>query len=98
MNTEPLISLKTLCRHYEVEESFIYILNDFELFSIHNQQEEFFLHQQDLPLLEKMVRLHKELDINPEGLQAVYQLALQIERLQQEVQQLKTKLQIFEAF
>ena len=47
---------------------------------------------EDLPLLEKMVRLHNELDINPEGIQAIYHLLGQVESLQQEVAALKRRL------
>ncbi|WP_409557715.1 chaperone modulator CbpM [Allomuricauda sp. SCSIO 64092] len=39
-----------------------------------------------------MVRLHKELDINPEGLHAIHQLLKQIHTLEQEVELLQRKL------
>lgn len=50
------------------------------------------LHVEELPVLEKMVRLHNELDINPEGIQAIHHLLGQVESLQEEVAALKRKL------
>lgn len=46
----------------------------------------------NFPYWKKMVRLHNELDINPEGIQAIHHLLGQVESLQEEVAALKRKL------
>jgi hypothetical protein len=69
---------------------------EFELLQIDDSKEEALLSTDELPILEKMVRLHKELDINPEGVQAVYHLLQQVEGLQEEVAALKRKLDRFD--
>lgn len=98
MDTKNLISLRTFCMHYEIEESFVYTLNEYGIFQVKTKKQQPYLRHKDLPLLEKMIRLHKDLDINPEGIQAVYQLMKQVEELQLQVQQLKSKLNAFNTF
>ena len=65
---------------------------EYEILQVEHEEDDGMLHVEDLPILEKMVRLHNELDINPEGLQAIYHLLGQVESLQQEVASLKKKL------
>lgn len=96
MKQENYISVKTFCQHHGVKESFVYSMYEFELLQIDDSKEEALLSIDELPILEKMVRLHKELDINPEGVQAVYHLLQQVEGLQEEVAALKRKLDRFD--
>lgn len=96
MKQESYISVKTFCQHHGVKESFVYSMYEFELLQIDDSKEEALLLTDELPILEKMVRLHKELDINPEGVQAVYHLLQQVEGLQEEVAALKRKLDRFD--
>ncbi|MCR9264245.1 MAG: chaperone modulator CbpM [Flavobacteriaceae bacterium] len=96
MKQENYISVKTFCQHHGVKESFVYSMYEFELLQIDDSKEEALLSTDELPILEKMVRLHKELDINPEGVQAVYHLLQQVEGLQEEVAALKRKLDRFD--
>lgn len=92
MKSQTHISLKTFCQHYQVEASFVHSMHEYELIQIEVEQGESFLRKDELPVLEKMVRLHQELQINPEGIQAVHQLLQHVEALQQQVQQLLRKL------
>ncbi|BDW93552.1 chaperone modulator CbpM [Allomuricauda sp. XS_ASV26] len=92
MKKENFISIKTFCENHGVGESFIYSMYEYEILQVQQEKEAGMLHLDDLPLLEKMVRLHHDLDINPEGIQAVHHLLGQVESLQQEVALLKKKL------
>lgn len=96
MKQEKYITIKTFCRHHGVDESFIYTLHEFEILQIESRDDEPMLPVEELPILEKMVRLHQELDINPEGIQAVYQLLQQVEELQEELATLRRKLNRFD--
>ena len=96
MKKENYISIKTFCERHEVGESFVYSMCEYEILHVEQEKDEGMLHIEDLPLLEKMVRLHNELDINPEGIQAIYHLLGQVENLQQEVASLKKKLDTLE--
>lgn len=96
MKKENYISIKTFCEHHGVGESFVYCLHEYEILQLEHKDDGGMLHLEDLPLLEKMVRLYNELDINPEGIQAIYHLLGQVESLQQEVAALKKKLNALE--
>nr|WP_297789547.1 chaperone modulator CbpM [uncultured Allomuricauda sp.] len=92
MKKENYISIKTFCERHGVGESFVYSMYEYEILQVEPDEAEDMLHVEDLPILEKMVRLHNELDINPEGIQAIHHLLGQVESLQQEVASLKKKL------
>ncbi|MCK0159241.1 chaperone modulator CbpM [Allomuricauda sp. F6463D] len=96
MKKEKYISIKTFCEHHGVGESFVYSLYEYEILQLEHKENEGMLYMEDLPLLEKMVRLYNELDINPEGIQAIHHLLGQVESLQQEVASLKRKLNTLE--
>jgi len=95
MNSKTFISIKTFCTAHQVEESFVRILHEYDVLAIQEQDKEQVVPVEELPTLEKMVRLNKELDINPEGLQAIHRLLQQIQGLQEEVDILKRKLDLF---
>ncbi|MBO0340434.1 MAG: chaperone modulator CbpM [Allomuricauda sp.] len=92
MKKENYISIKTFCERHGVGESFVYSMYEYEILQVELDEDKGMLHIEDLPLLEKMVRLHNELEINPEGIQAIHHLLGQVESLQQEVASLKKKL------
>lgn len=96
MKQENYISVKTFCERHGVGESFVYAMYEYEILQVEYEKEKGQLHLEDLPLLEKMVRLHNELDINPEGIQAIHHLLTQVENLQQEVAYLTKKLDALE--
>ena len=95
MNSKPYISIKSFCTAHEVEESFVQILHEYEVLVIEKRNKEQVVPLEALPTLEKMVRLNKELDINPEGLQAIHVLLKQIQELQEEVNLLKRKMNLY---
>ena len=98
MSPKQFISIKTLCLIHEIEEAFLYSLDEFDILDIQRQQEDALLHIDALPLLEKMIRLHKDLNINPEGLQAINELLLKVQDLQQELDVLRRRLDTFNDF
>ena len=76
----------------------MYTLDEFDILEIQQRQEEALLHVDALPLLEKMIRLHKDLRINPEGLQAINELLQKVQVLQQELEVLRRRLDTFDEF
>ncbi len=46
--------------------------------------------------LEKFIRLHYELDINTEGIDAIAQLLNRVENMQDEITRLKNRLRFYE--
>ncbi len=96
MQKQSIISVATLCTRYGVPETFFYSLREFDLLETIQQEGEEFIEATHLQWIEKMIRLHYELDINLEGLDAISTLLKQVWRLQQENQELRDKLNLYE--
>ena len=78
METEPLVSLEIFALHNEIEPSFIYRLREFGIVNLFKIADQDYLLRDELADLEKMIRLHDELEINLEGLHAIKGLLEQI--------------------
>lgn len=96
MTTDQLISIRQFCTHYEIEFSFIETLSEYGLVEIVIMEEDRFIRQDKMQQLEKMVRLHQELQINAEGIDVVYNLLERISSMQQELNSLRNKLRLYE--
>lgn len=95
MNTY-YITIKDFCSSHDIEESFVLSLSEFDLVTVEIVEQERYIHQEELPKLEKMIRLNQDLGINPEGLEAIYHLLEKVEQMQTEVNLLKNKLRKWE--
>lgn len=96
MNSKNLIQIKQFCLYHEIENTFITELNNYGLVEIIVQEEDEFLHTKQLPTIEKMIRLHYDLKINLEGIDAIAHLLNKIEVLQQNLTATQNKLRLFE--
>lgn len=95
MENENLILIAQFCQHHEVEPAFITSLRQFGLVKVFEIENEQYFASDELALVEKMLRLHYELGINMEGLDAIANLLRQIEALQQELIIAKNRLETF---
>ena len=89
-------TLESFCGNHGIDESFVLTLGEYELIELKNIENKRYIHTNDLPKLEKMIRLYQEMGINPEGIQAVEHLLSKINRLQKEINTLKLQLGRFE--
>lgn len=64
MQTANMIPVDEFCIHHNIELSFIYSLQDSGLLQITRMEQKFFVTACQLPQLEKIVRLYRDLDIN----------------------------------
>lgn len=96
METNNLIQLTQFCAIQNVDTSFILALQEYELVELVIIEDIHYLPVTQLPAVEKMVRLHYELDINLEGIDAIATLLKQIDTLEQELKATKNKLRVFE--
>lgn len=96
MKKTTYIRIQECCDHYNIELSFVRQLQEYEIVRIETADAEMMIHEEELPKLEKMIRLHRELDINPQGLQAIHLLLSKVNDLQEEVSVLRRKLFRFE--
>jgi len=96
MDDTNLISIQQFCEHYKVPISFINALQEYELIEIIVANNEDYLKITQLNEVEKMMRLHFDLDINLEGIDAIYNLLKQVEALQDKITELNNKLRFYE--
>lgn len=93
---EHLISTDEFCTHYKVEYSFIDSLQQYGLIEITRINEAAFIDTDKLSEIEKLVRMHYDLDINFEGIEAITYLLHRIKHLQDELIAVKNRLSMYE--
>ncbi len=96
MNAEDLVAANEFCIHHDIELSFIYSLDQSGLIQTITIEENLFLPVSELTQLEKLVRLHYELDINLEGIETITYLLKRLGEAQQQLDTLTNRLKIFE--
>ena len=95
MQTNHLISANTFCQHYNVEFSFIALLQQHGLIEIMTIEEADYIPENQLSDLEQFVRFYYDLDINLEGIEAITHLLLRLKEKQDEVTQLQNMLKVY---
>lgn len=90
------IPTKTVCSQYNIELSFIDDLDRMGLIKIEIIEQNQFIHQDHIGNLEKIITLHKELNINLEGIDVVLNLLEKETNLKQELNSLKNRLRLYE--
>lgn len=96
MNAHNLISAETLCTHYEIEISFIDALNNMGLIQVEIIEQNQFIPNDQIGILEKILRLHHELNINLEGIDIVLNLLDKEQDLKNELNSLRNRLRLYE--
>ncbi len=94
--TKQLISIHKICESYQIPQSFFEALQQFDLIPIQQESGELMIDESALPQVEKIMRLHFDLNINMEGIDVINNLLQQIEQLQSELNELKRRLQLYE--
>jgi len=96
MQNENLIPASLCCEQYEVELSFIQLLDQYGFIHVVSVNSEQYISIDELQTLEKFMRLHYELDINMQGIEAINFLLERVQIMQHEIAYLKSKLNVFE--
>lgn len=96
MQREQLIPADDFCASHQISLSFISSLQESGLIELISVQEHYFIHTDQLHQLEKMVRLHFEMDINLEGLETIAHLLDQLQQAQQQINALNNKVRFYE--
>jgi chaperone modulatory protein CbpM len=97
MQNPKMIEIETFCRYHHVEKTFVFSVQEEGLIEIVASEEGSYIPEEKLSVLEKIIRLHQELEINPKGIGAVLHLLDKIESLQRENHALKNKLKRFKS-
>lgn len=95
MQTEDLIGVQEFCSSHNLEISFIHVLQQYDLIHITTIEEIIYMPASQLQQVEKIARMHYELGINMEGIDAIKHLLQRLENMQQEINALKNKLSLY---
>ncbi|MGZ3837180.1 MAG: chaperone modulator CbpM [Flavisolibacter sp.] len=96
MTDGKLIPANEFCIHHNIEVSFMDALQDYGLIEITTLEGTGFIEEEQLAEIERMMRLHYDLHINFEGIDAVKHLLEQIQLMQREMSGLRNRLRLYE--
>jgi len=96
MGSEDMIVLDEFCTSHQIEVSFVQSLKEHGLIETIIVNETLFIQGNELAKLEQIIRLQQELNINSEGVDAIINLLKRIEKMQNEITDLRNKLDFYE--
>ena len=96
MPTTHLIAASEFCIYHHIEPAFIYSLQQSGLIEITVVEEKPFVDESELPQLERLVRLYREMDINLEGIETITYLLQRMNEMQRQIVQLTNRLNRYE--
>lgn len=92
METSNLITVTAFCEVYNIEPEFVNSLDEYRLIEIVTLEDVKYVQHEHLQDLERLIRLHYDLEINMEGMDVIANLLKRIEMLQAELNYLKNSL------
>jgi len=95
--SDQLISVEVFCTHQGVEASFVHALCERGLIRLTVLDHGAFVETSLLPHIEKLARMHYDMDIDLAGIEAISHLLERMQRLQEEVVALRDRLGLYES-
>lgn len=89
MATHKKISVDQFCVYYQVETTFVYSLREHGLIELMRSDQGDMIDFEQFADIEKYIRLHYDLEINMEGLEAITHLLNKVQQLQYELRRLQ---------
>ncbi|MHB1922779.1 MAG: chaperone modulator CbpM [Chitinophagaceae bacterium] len=96
MATLHYISTQDLCTHFNLEFSFFDALEESGLIELSRMDGETRIPVSQIQALEQMIRMHEDLGINLEGIEAILHLLERVQNMQLEIHHLKNRLSLYE--
>ena len=97
MQRQDIIPAGEFCVHHNIQLSFIHSLSEYGMVQTVLIEEEIFLPISEMEKLEKIIRLHFELDINLEGIETISHLLDRMNAMRQEIVRLTNRLKAYES-
>lgn len=95
MQTE-LIIVKEYCQKSNLDPTFLRLLEEVGLIDFDTVEGEKYIYVSQLPRLEQYTRMYYDLSINIEGIDAIQHLLDRIQRMQNDISQLQSRLRLYE--
>jgi chaperone modulatory protein CbpM len=96
MQEQVLISADEFCTFHNIEYSFMRNLQEFGMIEIVSSQQGNYIPENQLEKIERILRLHHDLEINLEGIDAITHLLQRVDQMQSEIIRLQNKLRLYE--
>ena len=96
MPEQELISADEFCAYHNIEFSFMRNLQEYGMIELISHQQVDYIPEDQIGKLERILRLHNDLEINMEGIDTISHLLQQISRMQEEIISLRNKLRLYE--
>ncbi|RYD85903.1 MAG: MerR family transcriptional regulator [Sphingobacteriales bacterium] len=96
MKTEQVISVDDFCVYHNVEYTFVDYLAEAGLVKVTRVNKIKCIPLDEIQKLERMVRLHTQLEINEAGVATVNNLLQKMQDMQQEMSALRNRLSLYE--
>ena len=93
MATNKLIAIREFCKHHDISTEFIFELYQHDMVELVKVKRTDYIPSGCLHKLEKIIRLHHDLDIIVPGIQTVLHLLSTIEKQENEIKKLRNKLE-----
>ncbi len=89
------ISVQQFCIHYNIPESFVDSLSNFDLIRIVIIDKTNHIQIEEINRIERLMRMHYELNVNFEGLDVINNLINQVNSLHEDIEKLKNKIDFY---
>ncbi len=89
MQKDQWVEAEEICSYYQIDYAFITSLKESGLVDLESRENKSYIPIEQLRELEKFTRLHYELEINLEGIEAIAHLLARIKEMQLEIETLK---------
>jgi hypothetical protein len=96
MPNEEFVLAETFCIHNNIQLEFIESLQEYGLIEIALVENQPTIAIEQLPALEKMMRLHEDLDINTAGIETIWHMLDRMEDMRKELASLRSRLSRYE--
>ena len=96
MEGQNYITVNELCVSHGVTTQFMIELHEFGLVEVIKKKDTHYISYEELPKVEKIIRLYSDLDINLEGIAVIRELLDRIDHMHEEIIFLKNKLRLYE--
>lgn len=91
-----LITITEYCIKYDIEPSFIGLLEESGIIILTSVGQEKYIHIEQLTEIDRYIHFHYDLHINIEGIDAIRHLLDKVNHMQEEIQQLKKQLLLYQ--
>jgi MerR HTH family regulatory protein len=96
MNASELIRAEEFCSQHQITISFLEMLSERGLTRLAVVQEVIYIPSDELTELERIMRLHFDLEINLEGVEVITRMLQKLNDLNEEKRILQNRLQLYE--